>query len=1077
MFNGLISWSLRNRFLVLAGWLALAGLGGYAMSVLPIDAFPDTTPVQVQINTVAGSLVPEEIETQITFPIELALSGLPGLDQVRSISQFGLSQIVVTFEDGVNIYFARQLINERLTTVELPESVSVRPEMGPVSTGLGEVFHYYLTGNLRNLGEQERVDFLTTVRTVQDWQLRPILRPTPGTAEINPWGGYKKQYQIRVDPQKLIKYDLAFDTVVHAIRQNNMNVGGGNITENGGMLLVHGIGRTGNVEQLENIVIRAQEGVPIRVRDVADVGIGHEIRRGAVTATRLAPSSGQGADLAAPQRIEQGEVVLGLGFMLMGENSYKVTRRLKDRLDEARPRLPAGVQAVLVYDRTELVDKVINTVSNNLFEGGLLVIAILFVFLGNLRAGLIVALAIPLSLLFAFCGMLRWGIAASLLSLGALDFGLVVDSSVVMIENAVRRLSHADPRLPRATIIGEACSEVSKPSVFGVFIIMIVYIPILTLEGVEGKMFRPMALTVVFALAGSLIMSLTLMPVLSSLVLRRDPHEQVPLPVRLANALYRPLLAFVMARPVLVFGVAFAALGAAFVAARGLGTEFVPRLNEGALVIGITRMPGTSLEESIRLNLQMERMIVEAFPDEVENAWSRTGAPEVATDASTVEQIDFFITLKPVSQWKRAHSQAELVELMNERIKNIPGQMIYFTQPIEQRINEMISGVRTDVAVKLFGDDLKVLLEKAGEIRNVLAGIDGVADLAVEQMMGQPVLQVRVRQAEIARYGVSAESVLDLVQAVSGKPVGEVLEDQLRFPLALRLPEDYRGSTEAIRGILIPTARGERIPLERLADIRTVEGARVITREWGKRRISIQCNIRGRDMGGFVNEAQRKIEEQVQLPPGGYYITWGGQFENLQRASRRLTLVVPLSLALILIMLYFMFNNLFDSCLVFSSVPFACVGGVLALAARGMPFSISAAVGFIALSGISVLNSLVLVEFIRHLATEGLPVEEAIREAAHTRLRPVLMTALVASLGFVPMALSHGMGAEVQRPLATVVIGGVITCTIMTLLVLPLLYQIASRVFRPEVPGGHVAGAIDDDHEDEVPAQAPLQIA
>ncbi|HTI50196.1 MAG TPA: CusA/CzcA family heavy metal efflux RND transporter, partial [Planctomycetaceae bacterium] len=843
MLNGVISWSLRNRFLVLAAWLALAGLGGYAMSELPIDAFPDTTPIQVQINTVAPSLVPEEVETQITFPIELALSGLPGLEQVRSISQFGLSQIVVTFHDATNIYFARQLINERLTTVELPRSVTARPEMGPVSTGLGEVFQYYLTGDRRHMTEQEQMEFLTRVRTTQDWQLRPILRPTPGTAEINPWGGYKKQYQIRIDPNRLIKFDLSFESVVHAIRHNNMNVGGGNITENGGMLLVHGIGRTGSIEQLQNIVVTARDGVPIRVRDLAEVGIGHEIRRGAVTASRFVTEKKTvDGQEHLERRIEQGEVVLGLGFMLMGENSYKVTRRLKQGLQDAEDDLPQGMDAVIVYDRTELVDKVINTVKNNLFEGGLLVIAILFIFLGNLRAGLIVALAIPLSLLFAFCGMLRWGIAASLLSLGALDFGLVVDSSVVMIENAVRRLAQAGPGANRAQVIEKACSEVSKPSVFGVFIIMIVYIPILSLEGVEGKMFRPMALTVVFALAGSMLMSLTLMPVLSSLVLRCDPDERVPWLVRLALRIYRPLLAYAMSHPAQIFGGGLAALVGAVLVARELGTEFVPRLNEGAVVVGVTRMPGTSLEESIRMDLSMQRIILESFPDEVQNAWSRAGAPEVATDASTVEQVDFFITLKPASEWKRAHSQAELVELMDKKLRDIPGQLIYFTQPIEQRINEMISGVRTDVAVKLFGNDIQILLQKAGEIRDVLAGIDGVADLAVEQMMGQPVLQVQIRQAEIARYGVSADAVLDLVEAVSGKPVGEVIEDQLRFPLAIRLPENYRQSTEALKAIQVPTASGERIPLQRLADIRMIEGARVITREWGRRRSSIQCN-------------------------------------------------------------------------------------------------------------------------------------------------------------------------------------------------------------------------------------------
>lgn len=827
--------------------------------------------------------------------------------------------------------------------------------------------------------------------------------------------------------------------MLQAVRHNNLNVGGGNITENGNMLLVHGVARPTTVQQLQGIVVAARDGVPIRVRDVAEVVIGHEIRRGAVTADG------------------QGEVTLGLGFMLMGENSYKVTNRLKDKLDQVKSSLPPGTEVVVVYDRTELVDQVIETVKNNLFEGGLLVVAILFVFLGNLRAGLIVALAIPLSLLFAFSGMLRFGIAASLLSLGALDFGLVVDSSVVMIENVVHTLSRARPAgAERTKAVGDACAEVAKPSVMGVFIIMIVYLPILALEGVEGKLFRPMALTVIFALFGSMLMSLTLIPVLATLGLPRQTNDHEPWPVRLALKAYLPLLRLALRRPRMVFAAAVAALAVAGVLASRLGSEFLPRLNEGALVVGVMRMPGTSLEESVQLNTRMERVIRERFPDEIKHVWSRAGAPEVATDASTVEMVDFFITLTPRERWTKARTQAELVSLIEGELKDIPGQFIWFSQPIEQRINEMISGSRADLAVKLYGPDFDVLLPRARETEAVLRDIPGSADLTVEQVLGQPVLQVRVRPDDIARYGVSAQTVLDLIESVGGKPVGDLTESQLRFPLVIRLPDSYRGSPDAVASLLVPTASGERLPLERLADVQLVEGARVISREWGQRRVTIQCNVRGRDIGGFVREAQSKVRPLAEsLPPGGYRIEWGGQFENLERANARLALVVPLALVLILVMLYFTLNNLRDALLVFSSVPFACVGGVAALAWRDMPFSISAAVGFIALSGISILNSLVLVEFIRQLRGQGVPLTEAVQEAGKSRLRPVLMTALVASLGFVPMALSEGMGAEVQRPLATVVIGGVVSCTLMTLLVLPVLYN----VFGARRGGTPVAGA------------------
>lgn len=1020
MATWLINWSLRNRYLVLALSLALGLAGVVSLRRLNFDAFPDTTPVQVQINTTATALVPEEVERQITFPIEMAISGLPGLQQVRSVSQFGLSQVVVTFADGTDIYFARQLINERLTTVPMPEGIE-RPQMGPVSTGLGEVFHYVLLG---------RDADLTDVRIAHDWLVKPAMRPTPGTAEINSWGGLEKQYQVRIDPNRLIRHGLSFDEVVSAVRRGNLNVGGGSIHRDraGEMLLVHGIGRTVNVEQIQDIVVTAQAGVPIRVREVADVTIGHEIRRGMVTANG------------------QGEAVLGLGFMLMGENSYAVTKRLKDKFEEVRQTLPEGIETLVVYDRTQLVDQVIDTVRKNLFDGALLVVAIMYIFMGNLRAGLIVATAIPLSMLFAFSGMLQAGIAGTLLSLGAIDFGIVVDSSVVVVENIVRRLAHGEAEhRPRLAVIGDAAAEVRQPTIFGQLIIMIVYLPILTLEGVEGKMFRPMALTVVFVLTGSLIFSLTLMPVLASLFLPKKIEESQPLLVSLAGWFYRPLLNWAVRLRWPVLGLAAAVLMGTVGLALRFGSEFVPRLSEGAIVIGVTRVAGTDLEESYRINTEIERLLLEQFPAEIENIWSRTGAPEVATDPGGVESVDIFITLHPRQRWNRAQNQTELVELMQDEIDDIPGQTVWFTQPIEQRINEMISGVRSDVAVKIFGGDFDTLLAKAGEVETILRGVAGCEDLAVEQIAGQPILQVRIKQDAIARYGVSASSVLDLVESIGSKPLGSVVEGQLRFPLVVRLPEEYRTRPEAIASILVATPAGERIPLSRLADVEVVLGPRMISREWSTRRISVQCNVRGRDVGSFVAEAQEKIDQQVRLPSKQYRIEWGGQFENLERARKRLTIVVPLALGLILGLLYLTYRDVPDTLCVFASVPFACVGGVVSLYLRDMPFSISAAVGFITLSGVSVLNSMVFVSATRDFRLAGMPLGEAIYEAATTRLRTSIMTALVASVGFLPMALSTGVGAEVQRPLATVVIGGVITSTLMTLFILPALYRVAAR--------------------------------
>lgn len=1020
MLNWIIDFSLRHRFLVLLAVVATAGFGIFSMTKLDIDAFPDTTPVQVQINTVAPSLAPEEVEKQITFPIEQVMGGLPHLEGLRSVSKFGLSQVVVTFADGTDIYFARTIINERLTTVELPIGAP-RPKMGPVSTGLGEIYHYIVTG--------AGSDY-TDLRTIHDWIIRPKMRSVKGTAEINSWGGFEKQYQVRIDPTKLLKYGLTFSEAIEAVEKNNKNVGGGGINQSSGMLMVHGLGRTVSIDEIKNVVVAAKDGVPVRIGDIADVVIGHEIRRGAVTANG------------------KGEVVMGLGFLLMGENGHHVTKEMKEKLQEIKSNLPANIQVTPVYDRTELIDFVIDTVRKNLLEGGLLIVSILFLFLGKIRAAIIVALTIPLAMLFAFSGMLRFGISASLLSLGAIDFGMVVDSSVVMVENCVRHIAHGDARKrSKLEVIRDAAIEVRVPTMFGEFIIMIVYLPILTLEGIEGKLFRPMALTVIFALFGSMILSLTLMPVLASLILPRKLEERKPLLMRIALTVYRPILAFCLRFRFAVLGIAASVLLIAFgMIAPHLGSEFVPKLSEGSLAISIVRLAGTNLEDSIASNTQMEKVILAEFPDEVRHVWSRIGTAEVATDPMGVELTDMFITLKPREQWTKAHTQDELTKLLEKSLRDMPGQRIAFSQPIELRFNEMISGVRSDIGVKLFGDDFDLLVKKAQEIEKILKGIDGNADVSTEQITGQSVLQIKMNRDELARYGVPAQSVLDLIESLGSRPLGEVVEGEVRFPLVVRLPEKQRASPESIGGILVIAANGERIPLSKLAKVEIVEGPSTITREWGQRRITVTCNVRGRDLGSFVDEAQQEIKEQVSMPSSRYHVEFGGQYEHLISAQNRLMIVVPLALGLVFTLLFFTYRNALDSLRVFTGVPFAWVGGIIALWLRDMPFSVSAAVGFIALSGVAVLNDMILTSYIRQLRHGGLGVVEAVRQAAMTRLRPVLMTTLVASLGFVPMAMSTGMGAEVQRPLATVVIGGVISAMVMTMLVGRVIYLISDSL-------------------------------
>jgi cobalt-zinc-cadmium resistance protein CzcA len=1015
MLTGIIDWSLRHGGLVLLATAGLVIAGVLSFRALPIDAFPDTTPAQVQINAVAPALGPVEIERQLTVPIEQAVAGLPHVEEMRSISKFGLSQVTVRFRDGTDIWFARQVVAERLGSARLPDTVE-RPTLGPVATGLGEVFHYLVTGEGKSLEE---------LRTIQDWVIAPQLRSVAGVAEINAWGGAEKQWHVIVDPRRLQMFGLSLKDVYRAIETNNANVGGGVIERAGGARLVLGVGVIGDGRQLADIVVASRDGVPILIRDVANVEIGHEIRRGATTADG------------------RGEVVLGLAFMLMGENSHEVTRALAARLHEIAKTLPQGVLVEPVYERTDLVGLVLATVEKNLFEGALLVIAVLFVFLGNLRAGLIVAAAIPLSMLFAFSAMLRFGIAGTLMSLGAIDFGLIVDSSVIMIENAERRLAAATDKRSVLEIVRDAAIEVRKPTLFGELIIMVVYLPILTLEGVEGKLFRPMAMTVIFALLGSAVLSMTLMPVLASLVLqtggahgRREPRLVVA-----AKRVYEPVLNWALAHARTVLTLAVLLVAAAVFAGARLGSEFVPRLSEGTLVINTVRLAEVSLTESLRVGGQIEAVILAKFPDEVRRVWTRTGTAEVATDPMGIELSDVFITLAPRDQWKRARTQDELVVEIKAELADLPGMRMAFLQPIEMRVNEMIAGVRSDLGIKLFGDDLDVLKATARQIEAAIRGIDGAADVTVEQITGQPVLEIAADRAAIARHGIAVADVLDVVDAVGTRHAGEVREGDRRFEISVRLAEDYRDDPAKLGTVLVPAPGGERIPLAQLVTMREVSGPTTIQREWGKRRVVVQANVRGRDLGSFVDEVREVVDREVTLP-AGYYVRFGGQFENLERAQARLVLVVPIALTLIFLLLYATYQRVVDALRIFAGVPFALVGGVLALLIRGMPFSISAAVGFVALSGVSVLGDMVLVSRVRQLLDRGMDLEPAIREAALSRLRPVLMTAAVASLGFVPMALSTGVGAEVQRPLATVVIGGVISSTLLTLVVLPVLYSL-----------------------------------
>ena len=1021
MISNLIDRALDNRFVVGLNTLLLIVVGLWATVNLPIDAVPDVTNVQVQVLTTAPALGPLEVEQFITFPVETALSGVPRVEDVRSISQFGLSAVTIVFEEGTDIYWARQMVGERLLIARsnIPPGMG-DPEMGPISTGLGEIYQF----EVRSKPGHEHS--LMQLREVLDWNIAYQLRSVPGVIEVNTFGGELKTYEVQLDPNKLLNYQISIDAVLEALKQNNANEGGGYLVHEQEQRVIRGEGLIGSLDDVANIVLDARsDGTPIYVRDIGEVKMSPLLRQGAVT------------------RDGKGEGVVGIVMLLMGENARVVVDRVQQKIDEIRKTLPEGVEIDTFYDRTDLVRKTIGTVVKSLAEGGALVIIVLLLLLGSLKAGLIVAFAVPLSMLGAFIGMVLTGHSGNLMSLGAIDFGLIVDGSVVLIENIVRRAGEYSHHHPGKTVpqsvIRKACHEVARPVVFGVGIIMIVYLPILSLRGLEGKMFRPMAFTVIFALLTSLVLALTVMPVLGSIFLCRNVTEKETFLIRWAKQLYRPLLLKAMARPGLIMLTAAIVFGISAWLATGLGAVFVPRLDEGSLAIQAIRLPSVSLEASIEMMTAVEKSL-KKFP-QVISVVSKTGRPEIANDPMTVNLTDLFISLKPESEWPEPISKEELVRQMEEALaKSVPSNSFSFTQPIELRVQELVAGVRSDVGISLYGDDLDALKEKADEIARVVAKVPGAADVGAEQTAGLPTLRVRIRRQDIARYGINARDVLDAVATIGGTVVDQVFEGQRRFPLQVRLAPEYRQDVETLRQIKISDPQGRQIPLEQLADLVVEDGPAQISRQALRRRILVQANVRGRDLAGFVHDAQAAVDREVKLP-AGYSLAWGGQFKNLQEASVRLAIAVPLALLMIFALLHLTFDSLKAAFLIFLNVPMAVTGGIFALWLRELPFSISAGVGFIALFGVAVLNGVVLVTSIIEQRRSGQGMNEAVVEASLSRVRPVLMTALVAMLGFFPMAFASGSGAEVQRPLATVVIGGLVTSTLLTLFVIPAIYR------------------------------------
>jgi len=1021
MINKIIEYALKQGFLVIVVICVIIGMGLYYIIRLPIDAVPDVTTNQVQINTEVPGLGPVEVEKLITFPIEFSMSGLPSVVETRSISKSGLSQVTVVFDDHVNIYFARQLVLERLQTAKerLPQVFMAQPILGPVSTGLGEIYQYVVTGEGKDNME---------LRTIQDWLIKPRLLTIPGVIEVNSFGGLVKQYQVLVDPKKLITYNITLRQVFDALAANNANAGGQYIEHSSEQYLIRGIGLINTIQDIENIVVHATaEGTPIFIKNMADVVVGPEVRYGAVT------------------RDGKGEVVTGIAMMLKGENSRTVVERVKQKVEEIRQNLPKGVDIIPFYDRAGLVNDVIHTVISNVIFGIILIIIVLTLTVGNWRVSLLIAFSVPLTVVLTFSGMYHLGIAATVMSIGSLGFGNITDGSVCTVENIVQRLTLRKGNNSYRETILLAAQEVGRPIFFAVGIIIIIYVPLLTLQGVEGKMFKPVALTVSLAMLSSLFVALVIMPTLSSLIFRKGiktkahTEEANNRIMRFLKSRYKPFLQKAVFHPKVTLIIAAACFLSSLVLVPFLGSEFMPELDEGAIAINVVRLPSVSLKESIELSTLIEKTLLK-YPD-VETVVSKTGRAEVAIDPMGQEISDVFVMLKPKKSWQTAKTKEALITRMEEDLEKIPGMRYSFSQPIELRVSELIAGVRSDIAIKLFGEDFEVLKPKAEEIERVVASIRGAEDVKVEQVAGLPVVQIKIDRSAIARYGINVSDIQDVITtAIGGKAASQVLEGQMRFDLLVRFTEEARNNVEEIKNILISAPGGVRVPLTQLADISVEEGPAQISRENGHRRIVVECNVRGRDIGSFVAEAQKKIREGVDIP-AGYYLDWGGQFENMQRARNRLAIVIPISMGLIFILLYMSFRSFKNAALIYANVPFAATGGIVALFLRDMPLSISAGVGFISLFGLCVLNGTVMVSFINEFLQEGKETRNAIVEAASTRLRPVLITVMTDIIGLLPMTVSTDVGAEVQKPLATVIVGGVCFSSFLTLFVIPALYQ------------------------------------
>lgn len=1013
MLKRLIEFSLTNRFLVIVAVLLMAAVGVRSALLLPIDAVPDLTNTQVTIITPAGSLPPVEVERQVTYPIEWSMGGLPDVEEVRSVSKFGLSVITIVFDESTDVYFANQQVNARLSSAasNLPTGFGP-PELGPMTTALGEILQFEVRCDSRSPME---------LRTLLDWEIAPKLRQVDGVTEINVMGGFYKTFEVKPNPDALMQQGLTLEDIYTRVEQANASAGGGYVIHHEEQRFIRGQALLTGIEDLQNIVLRRSEnGSALLLSDVANVSIEPMPRQGAVS------------------RDGRGEAVTGMVMMRIGENSREVVARVKERISEIRPTLPRGVSLEIIYDRESLINRTLGTVMNNLLEGGALVAIVLLLTLGSLRAGIIVALAIPLSMLFATNMMLTLGISASLMSLGAIDFGLIVDSSVIMVENCVRRLSQFTGGRSRFAVIRDACMEVRGPTMFGELIIAVVYIPVLLLEGTEGKMFRPMALTVLLALLGSFILSMTLMPALSSLFLPKQTREHDLWPLRMLKRVYLPAVSRAIAAPVVTAVLAACVFAISVPVALNLGAEFMPRLNEGDLLVEAVRLPSASLEGAEKMAEQVESQLLKL--PEIKTVFTKTGRPEIANDVMGVHQSDVWVMLHPPSTWPTAKSRDELIaEMESVLTENIPGVAFGFTQPIEMRVDELVAGVKADVAVLVYGDDLDTLATKAKQIERTLRSVPGSADVKADIQSTLETLTIRPDREALARYGIDAAQVMGVVESIGGRPVGEIFEGRARFPIQVRLPVDWRDDVEKLQQLPIAIAGGKSVPLYELATIVLEQTPPTVEHENGRRRTFVSANVRGRDVATFVAEAKAAVADEVNLP-AGYELRWGGDFENLQSASRRLAIITPIVLILIFLLLFTSFNSARLALLIFTCVPIAASGGVFALAVREMPFSIAAGVGFIALFGVAVLNGLVWVADAENHRKSGESPRDAARSAADERLRPVLMTAMVASLGFLPMALSTSDGAELQRPLATVVIGGLITSTLLTCIVIPTIY-------------------------------------